>query len=88
MLADELVYLGPFDNSSAYPMLNSAPSAFVSGVAPSFYITYIASGLEHFKAIKATNGRDTALNTYAPKTDVGLLLLICRSQYLISTKPS
>ena len=60
-------------------MLNSAPSAFVSGVAPSFYITYIASGLEHFKAIKATDGRDPALNTYAPKTDVGLLLLICRS---------
>ena len=86
MLADELVYLGPLDNSSAHPMLNSAPSAFVSVVAPSLH--YIASGFEHFKAIKATNGRDPALNTYAPKTDVGLLLLICRSKYLISTKPS
>lgn len=52
-------------------MLNSAPSAFVSVVAPSLH--YIASGFEHFKVIKATNGRDPALNTYAPKTDVGLL---------------
>lgn len=43
--ADEFVFLGPFDNSSAQPMLNSAPSAFGPDVAPSLQITYIASGL-------------------------------------------
>lgn len=54
-------------------MLNSAPSAFGPGVAPSLQVTYITSGLEHFKAIQAINGRDPTLNTHAPKTDMGLL---------------
>ena len=69
-------------------MLNSAPSAFGSGVAPSLCITYIASGLEHFKTIKAImDGIQLSMRTH-PKLMWGCFALICRSQYLISTKPS